>query len=963
MKFWKNVLLLTILGALFASPVAAQLSPYNPYIGGKNKVRWDKFGWYTYDTPHFRISYYDRVTPSLEKIASYAESSYDEIARKLNFQILKPVPMITYATHAEFEQTNIMVGFIPEGVGAFATPVRNRMVLPVDLPDRELQALIQHELTHIFQYEIYFGGRRGRAIYARPPTWFMEGMASYFGVDEDSRDEMYMRDATMSDQVPSIMNAPQGFLAYRYGNKVFQYIEDEWGEDVVRDWVFAFRGNFGGNVGRPLDKVLNLEPEEFDSAFRTWLRRTYQPYAERGVPGEFGRKFRVPGFVNSNQTSPDISPSGDLVAAFTTYKNDVDVAIFGLPDRRLYKNLTKGLTNKYQYLVAQGLTVGPAEGRDLAFSPDGNYVAVFARTERVRSLLLLDVRKGKISKMYPIDLPVDQASQPAFSPDGRQVAFHAVSNQRYDIFALDLETGGVSNLTNDDAYDAAPTYSPDGTKLVYTSTRGGAGKLVGMDLADPSRREQLTFGPGQDEGAAFSSDGERLYFSSDRQDEVFDIYRLDLDTRELSRLTYVIGGAVNPVPADTLEGERVGFQAYSNGIWGLYGADANQGEKVGISEPPSQTVDLEPFIPAVSVSVDPEDGKKVKRRKFYLEDAGAYVGIDNNSQVLGQAYITLADQYGDRRFQILLDSVDTFSNFRVSYFNLEPRIQWGVTIYDNRSYYITGYDPLSNRVSTQRAYRFTAGEFTAQYPLNSHYRLSGRAGYLDRKYDQPGYDPTTGAPVFTSSHNQAPYVGVGATGDTSFWKSYGPHKGSRWEARYYYAYDTDESGSLTQNVEIDARFYLPTSQRSEFAIRGWMAFADGNQPWIYAFGGLDTLRGYPTYSLSGNRTWFANLEWRFPLIDRMDLAFLRMGGIRGRIFLDVGAAWYQNSNGDTFNSAGRPGYTFQEDGVLVDGVSSYGFGLDINFFGLPFHFDWIKIWNFDTALTDWQTDFWIGMRF
>jgi len=201
------IALLTLL--FVALPVAAQLNPYNPYIGGKNKVRWDKFEWYTYDTPHFRISYYDRVEPSLEKIASYAESAYDDIARKLNFQILKPVPMICYATHAEFEQTNIIVGFIPEGVGAFATPVRNRMVLPVDLPDRELQALIQHELTHIFQYEIFFGGSRGRAIYARPPLWFMEGMASYFGDDEDSRDEMYMRDAALSDQVPSIMRPPR----------------------------------------------------------------------------------------------------------------------------------------------------------------------------------------------------------------------------------------------------------------------------------------------------------------------------------------------------------------------------------------------------------------------------------------------------------------------------------------------------------------------------------------------------------------------------------------------------------------------------------------------------------------------------------------------------------------------------------------------------------------------------------
>ena len=139
MRSWTTALIALLLAA---SPVAAQLNPYYPYIGGKNKVRWDKFNWYTYDTPHFKISYYDRTVPMLEKVASYAESAYDDIARKLNFQILKPVPMIIYATHAEFEQTNIIVGFIPEGVGAFATPVRNRMVLPVDLPDSELQALI-----------------------------------------------------------------------------------------------------------------------------------------------------------------------------------------------------------------------------------------------------------------------------------------------------------------------------------------------------------------------------------------------------------------------------------------------------------------------------------------------------------------------------------------------------------------------------------------------------------------------------------------------------------------------------------------------------------------------------------------------------------------------------------------------------------------------------------------------------
>ena len=115
MRIWARLLVLVL---LVATPAAAQYR----CIGGKNKVRYDTFDWKTYDTPHFRISFYDRVEPSLEKIASFAESSYDELARRLNFQILEPIPMITYATHGEFEQTNLIVGIHPGGSGRVRHP-------------------------------------------------------------------------------------------------------------------------------------------------------------------------------------------------------------------------------------------------------------------------------------------------------------------------------------------------------------------------------------------------------------------------------------------------------------------------------------------------------------------------------------------------------------------------------------------------------------------------------------------------------------------------------------------------------------------------------------------------------------------------------------------------------------------------------------------------------------------------
>src|SRR5262249_51645982 len=154
----------------------------------------------------------------------------------------KPINIIFYATHADFEQTNTDLNFISEGVGAYALPSRNRMVLPVDQPDAKLQQLIAHELTHVFQFEMLFGGNYLRALTTSAPHWFTEGMASYFGKDEDNKDRMVLRDAVLSDRVPEIaQKGIFGFFAYRFGHAVFDFIAAEWGKEAVRDFILEYR--------------------------------------------------------------------------------------------------------------------------------------------------------------------------------------------------------------------------------------------------------------------------------------------------------------------------------------------------------------------------------------------------------------------------------------------------------------------------------------------------------------------------------------------------------------------------------------------------------------------------------------------------------------------------------------------------------------------------------------------------
>ncbi|PTM04025.1 MAG: hypothetical protein DA407_13395 [Bacteroidetes bacterium] len=85
----------------------------------------------------------------------------------------------------------------------------------------------------------------------------------------------------------------------------------------------------------------------------------------------------------------------------------------------------------------------------------------------------------------------------------------------YDIFVADLEGNITSQLTNEKGYDAEPTVSPQGDKIVFTSTRNGDIDLYTMNI-DGSDVKQITFELGYDGGAFFSPDGTKIIFRSSR---------------------------------------------------------------------------------------------------------------------------------------------------------------------------------------------------------------------------------------------------------------------------------------------------------------------------------------------------------------------------------------------------------------------------------------------------------------
>ena len=264
-------------------------TPYVPYFG-KNRIRYDHFKWHIYTTDHFEIYYYPEIEQHLERVASYAESAYQQVSSDLKHDLAFKVPLVLYKTQSEFQQQNIEPGELPEGVLAFAEPYRDRMVLPIDEPSDALYRLITHELTHIFEFDIIPRSLLRRGL----PLWVDEGLADYMTGYWNPFDLMTVRDAAIADIVPPMSDfqgAPfvDGRLPYNLGHAAFEFIESRWGKEGLRQFLFALRKSVIGGGESAYEEAFRLKPEEFDEQFEKYLKDRFKPFRDKERPADYGR--------------------------------------------------------------------------------------------------------------------------------------------------------------------------------------------------------------------------------------------------------------------------------------------------------------------------------------------------------------------------------------------------------------------------------------------------------------------------------------------------------------------------------------------------------------------------------------------------------------------------------------------------------------------------------------------------
>ena len=502
---------------------------------GKNKVSYENFDWSLIETQHFIIHFYEGGQYIAEFAADVLENELATMENDFNYSLQKRIPVMIYKSHNHFQQTNIVTEYLREGIGGVTELLKNRVFLPFEGSYDQFRHVLHHELVHAYINDMIYGGSLQNiiagGIQLQLPLWFAEGLAEYVSLGWDTRTDMIIRDGTINDYLQTRMSP------YPAGQSIFRYIEEKYGKQKVAEIVR--RVNITKNLERGFRSSLGIDFEQLIENWDLAMKRKYWPdITDREFPSEFATRLtdhtELDNYLNIGAA---ISPNGDKIA-FLTDRNEVsDIYLMSAVNGKISGKLLSGQTTP-SLEELHWLSPG------MSWSPGGDKIALSVKSGDQDALTIIDV---KTKKFKQIKFGLDGVFDADWSPLGDEIAFQGSKDGATDIYSYNVVSGTMRKITDDYFSDKSPAWSPDGSKLLFVSDRKDFVEAI-INGNGGSEQEELLM-------------QNHDYISTD-------IYVMTKDGSDIERLTFDKHNEAFPVWSP--DGKKFAYTSEANGISNIY---------------------------------------------------------------------------------------------------------------------------------------------------------------------------------------------------------------------------------------------------------------------------------------------------------------------------------------------------------------------------------------------------------
>jgi Tol biopolymer transport system component/polyisoprenoid-binding protein YceI len=232
------------------------------------------------------------------------------------------------------------------------------------------------------------------------------------------------------------------------------------------------------------------------------------------------------------------------------------------------------------------LTSSPADESGIAWSPDGSKIAFVSGAElmsaRNAEIYVVDL-EALTPGAAPTRLTDNQAGDysPTWSPDASRIAFVSERDGNSEIYVMNADGSAPTRLTRNAWRDSQPVWSPDGARIAFVS--GDERTDIYVLNADGSDQVKLTDSFAADHDPAWSPDGSRIAFvSGDRNTE---IHMIDADGSQNRQLTSASGLDVSPVWSP--DGGTIAFRSHRDGNSEIYVMNADGSGQINLTNHPA----------------------------------------------------------------------------------------------------------------------------------------------------------------------------------------------------------------------------------------------------------------------------------------------------------------------------------------------------------------------------------------